>query len=260
MNIYYEPVNVNVWNMFEKVECEGHIEWFSALNSMSIGDIVLLHVGKQNPKYISGVYGVGVIVKGPYILNTIQANNKKVVDVRIDKISYTNPFITHDECRNFINQFRAAHKIDENHYSNILEIINKINEVPLSKDTKDAILTQLCFSDEEYHEGHTITVNVNKYERNLSARNKCIEFHGSKCKICGMDFGKRYGALGEGFIHVHHLKPLHTIGKDYTVDYKNDLIPVCPNCHAMIHRINNVEYLTVNQIKEILSNAIEANL
>lgn len=107
--------------------------------------------------------------------------------------------------------------------------------------------------DERYHEGHTITSTVNKYERSSIARMKCVEYHGSKCLICGMDFGKKYGALGEGFIHVHHLKPLHTIGQDYIVDYKKDLIPVCPNCHAMIHRIENGENMTAEEIKEILN-------
>jgi predicted HNH restriction endonuclease len=108
------------------------------------------------------------------------------------------------------------------------------------------------FNDEDYHEGHIITVNVNRYERSSIARDNCIAFHGSKCKICELDFGEVYGDIGEGFIHVHHLKPLHTIAKDYIVDYKKDLIPVCPNCHAMIHRIKNAQDMTIEQIKEVL--------
>ena len=51
MNIYFEPVNVNQWNMFEKVKDIGHIEPFLATKSMQIGDIVVLHVGQQNAKY-----------------------------------------------------------------------------------------------------------------------------------------------------------------------------------------------------------------
>jgi len=52
-----------------------------------------------------------------------------------------------------------------------------------------------------------------------------------------MNFAKIYGKLGKGFIHVHHLKPIATRkGKTYTLDPKKDLIPVCPNCHAMLHR------------------------
>jgi 5-methylcytosine-specific restriction protein A len=35
---------------------------------------------------------------------------------------------------------------------------------------------------------------------------------------------------------VHHVVPLSSIGKEYVVNPKTDLVPVCPNCHAMIHR------------------------
>ncbi|MEE1291245.1 MAG: HNH endonuclease [Spirochaetota bacterium] len=103
--------------------------------------------------------------------------------------------------------------------------------------------------NESYHEGHIINAIVNKYERSSIARMKCIEYYGSSCIICGINFGKKYGSLGEGFIHIHHLRPLHTIGKDYIVDYKKDLVPVCPNCHAMIHRIENGENLTIEELK-----------
>ena len=50
------------------------------------------------------------------------------------------------------------------------------------------------------------------------------------------DFASVYGPLGEGFIHVHHSVPIGTIKEEYKIDPKTDLTPVCPNCHAMIHR------------------------
>lgn len=104
----------------------------------------------------------------------------------------------------------------------------------------------------QYHEGHVRSVKVNIYERSSIARGKCIAYHGSACVICGLNFGERYGDLGEGFIHVHHLKPLHSIRQDYVVDYKNDLVPVCPNCHAMIHRIPQGEEMDVDALRAIL--------
>ena len=102
--------------------------------------------------------------------------------------------------------------------------------------------------EESFHEGHVKTVTVNKYERSGIARRKCIEFHGSSCLICGLNFKERYGDIGDGFIHVHHLRPLHTIGEDYVVDYKEDLIPVCPNCHAMIHRIPDGDEMSLDEL------------
>lgn len=49
---YFEPVNVNQWNMFEKVKNIGHIEPFLATAAMNVGDTMLLHVGSQNKKYV----------------------------------------------------------------------------------------------------------------------------------------------------------------------------------------------------------------
>jgi 5-methylcytosine-specific restriction enzyme A len=84
-------------------------------------------------------------------------------------------------------------------------------------------------------EGRTYAVLVNLYERSSSARDACIQHHGTNCKVCDLDFSSVYGDSMEGFIHVHHLKPLSEIGEKYKVNPIEDLIPVCPNCHAVIH-------------------------
>ena len=47
---------------------------------------------------------------------------------------------------------------------------------------------------ETYSEGAKKQVLINAYERNPIARNKCILIHGSKCVICGFDFGDYYGS------------------------------------------------------------------
>nr|WP_252739038.1 HNH endonuclease [Colwellia sp. D2M02] len=84
-------------------------------------------------------------------------------------------------------------------------------------------------------EGAKRTIQVNKYERNKKARLACIEHHGSRCKVCDIDFGEIYGNEFYGYIHVHHLTPVSEVNSRYEVDPKNDLIPLCPNCHAVIH-------------------------
>ncbi len=90
-------------------------------------------------------------------------------------------------------------------------------------------------------EGAKKQVYVNSYERNSSARERCIKHYGARCIICGFDFEEVYGKVGKDVIHVHHLKPLHEIGETYRVDPINDLRPVCPNCHVIIHK-NNPPY------------------
>ncbi|HEV2130080.1 MAG TPA: HNH endonuclease [Longimicrobiaceae bacterium] len=57
-----------------------------------------------------------------------------------------------------------------------------------------------------------------------------------RCAVCGLDLAERYGEAARGLIHVHHLVPIAEIGSDYSVDPIADLRPVCPNCHAVIHR------------------------
>ena len=85
-------------------------------------------------------------------------------------------------------------------------------------------------------EGAVVSVRTNAHERNPAARAACIAHHGCRCAACDLDFGEAYGALGEGFIHVHHIEPLGDAEGERIVDPVRDLVPVCPNCHAMLHR------------------------
>jgi 5-methylcytosine-specific restriction protein A len=65
--------------------------------------------------------------------------------------------------------------------------------------------------------------------------------------VCSFDFEKFYGSIGEKYIHVHHKISLSEIKKEYKLDPINDLVPVCPNCHAIIHKTRPA--LTVEQLK-----------
>lgn len=97
-------------------------------------------------------------------------------------------------------------------------------------------------------EGGKKTVKLNHYERNPKSRKRCIEKYGYKCVVCGFDFYATYGEIGRNFIHIHHLKPLSELGgeKEVAVD---DLRPVCPNCHAMLHRKKKGVY-SISELKK----------
>lgn len=86
-----------------------------------------------------------------------------------------------------------------------------------------------------YSEGSYSRIEVNRYERDRQARLACIAAHGNRCVICGFSFGAFYGPDAEGYIHVHHVRPLSEVGGNYIVDPIEDLQPVCPNCHAILH-------------------------
>jgi len=113
---------------------------------------------------------------------------------------------------------------------------------------KTNIFPEEILAPEKYFEGASKTVSVNTYERNTSARKKCIEHYGLKCTVCSFEFEKVYGDFGKGYIHVHHLIPLSQIGEEYSLDPIKDLRPICPNCHAIIHRTQ--PHLTIEQIKQ----------
>jgi HNH endonuclease len=89
--------------------------------------------------------------------------------------------------------------------------------------------------EEKLFEGTERRVIATIDERNPAARKRCIDHHGATCCVCAFDFAAVYGEIAQGFIHVHHVKPMSEIGEKYSVDPIKDLVPVCPNCHAVIH-------------------------
>lgn len=103
--------------------------------------------------------------------------------------------------------------------------------------TRDQELFPDEVSDEvEFVEGTSRRISVNAYERNPQARAACLKHFGAVCQVCDMDFKSKYGEVGAGFMHVHHKRPLAMLKANYKVNPLKDLVPVCPNCHAILHR------------------------
>ena len=102
----------------------------------------------------------------------------------------------------------------------------------------------------EIPEGAKTQVMVNRYERHPEARRRCLDHFGYECQVCGLRFEERYGELGREFMQVHHKLPLSEIADpdNYTVNPLEDLVPVCPNCHAMLHRPAGTT-LTVEELR-----------
>lgn len=108
-----------------------------------------------------------------------------------------------------------------------------------------------------YKEGAEQRILSKRYERNKLNRELCLLNKGYKCSICGFDFEESYGTIGRHFIHVHHVIPVSQIGADYIIDPIKDLIPVCPNCHAMLHR-KDPPYLP-EELKKIVKTERDKN-
>jgi|SRR5690606_16483920 len=109
--------------------------------------------------------------------------------------------------------------------------------------------------NEKLYEGAKQLITVNKYERSKKAREKCLEYHGYNCKVCNLLLEEKYGDLGYKYIHVHHLKKIADIGKEYIINPIKDLVPICPNCHSMIHKSNPM--ISIEELKaKIINNEI----
>lgn len=151
----------------------------------------------------------------------------------------------------------------------VRDILNRLSQTVLAKSYRNncgtALRAYLRFlarvqsefsypeeisTPEIYVEGAKKQIIVNSYERDSKARNKAIEIHGLDCIVCSMNFESIYGVIGIGFIHVHHLIPLHAIDDTYQVNPEKDLVPVCPNCHAMLLRSKNPP--TIEQLKDTM--------
>jgi hypothetical protein len=103
-------------------------------------------------------------------------------------------------------------------------------------------------------EGNAVQIVINAYERNPENRRRCKELHGTVCCICGFDFRPAYGEIFDGMIHVHHLRPLAEVGVEHPVDPEADLRPVCPNCHAVLHR--RVPAYSIEEVQGFLAGRV----
>lgn len=79
-------------------------------------------------------------------------------------------------------------------------------------------------------------ISMEVRRRNLRARELCLAANSPPtCRVCGLDFAQIYGAEFSECLHVHHLNPMAMALGQRDVDPAIDLVPVCPNCHAVIH-------------------------
>ena len=78
----------------------------------------------------------------------------------------------------------------------------------------------------------------------------CLHYNGYRCQGCGYKMSELYGEVAERIIHVHHLKPVSKLPPGYEIDPINELVPLCPNCHTVVHA--RKQPLTIKQLKRAL--------
>lgn len=141
----------------------------------------------------------------------------------------------------------GVRKIDEDTYQKIISLANL---EPVS-ETKTVLSAQDNQSFESGVEGKPSLQVSTKYERDPKLRKNAILIHGYTCAACGFNFEEFYGEYAKGFIHIHHIEPLFSAGEKI-VNPETDLVPLCANCHAIIHRKRD-KTLTVDELKNMIN-------
>lgn len=213
----------------------------------------LVHIGMPAYMYRTGTKGRGFMASGyvvspPYVTSHFSGDDKQQtsVDVIFDTIfdPASDPLLMLDEINslfpdtdpipNFLHSGVVLRDATANRVHKVwLNHVRVINGNGIEFDSIPA-------SDAEYFfaEGALRQLSVNAHERSGKARNHAIAIHGTECCVCGISFERVYGEIGKGFIHIHHLDPIANAATNRQVDSRRDLVPVCPNCHVMLHRRN----------------------
>lgn len=166
---------------------------------------------------------------------SITTNTEKIVD-RL-----------YQACTVYAKSINATNYIEGSDLFQLLDTISPTYTISIADEEP---LAEEIKSSSVHYEGAKRQVTVNAYERNSAARKQSIAYYGYSCSVCGMNFESLYGEIGRDFIHVHHLQPLSELEKVYQVDPIADLRPVCPNCHAMLHK--RKPPFTIEELRRIM--------
>lgn len=251
----------NLEQIIDKIEHAGHVtEKWSVISHRKIqtGDRAFLMRLGEEPK---GIMGAGFVSSLPFLSKHWSGEDKLVKRVMIDFETILNPEKEPILKLAILKQGNLASINWTPQFSGIeisQEVTDELEAVWFDFLTTQDIRNNPFRETEQdeqkvYTEGTPTQVLVTKYERNPFARKTCIDHYGLSCSVCDFNFENKYGELGKNFIHVHHLKQVAGIGKEYKIDPINDLRPICPNCHAMIHK--RKEPYRISEIKEKINAA-----
>lgn len=250
--------NSKIYDHSSSFEHHGFIDWKQGKTKFKVGDIIYIYCTRPLMMLQYKCVVKNVDLNSSQIRDDIQYWYNKEEYLK----SLDGKFMTLKLIEQVSNNEMKLVNLKENGLKAApqgpIKLINKTLQDYIDKYFNDNFQTdffpgELKESDTEY-EGAKKTVTVNKYERSSKARENAIHHHGVNCQICNLNFETLYGEIGKNFIHIHHIIPIHQIAKNYKIDYKNDLIPVCPNCHSMLHRKVNGTEPTIEELKKMLRN------
>ena len=258
MKYWIAPSNDHMFRIAEALTANnGMVDWRE--DKFSIGDVVFMY--KTKPEQCIR-YKMEVVQTN---LNADQILEQEAFWADLDTY-YSGLYSSYSRLKlleQYADDVLTLSGLHEHGYNGIPQSVRECKDTALidwllhpQKDTaNDTCEVDYTAEDSRFYEGALVTVKANRYERNPKARQQCVDKKGYQCQVCGRDFEATYGEIGKNFIHVHHLTPISSIGKEYELNVDTDLVPVCPNCHYMLHR-KEPPY-TIEELRQIMHEAEE---
>lgn len=219
------------------------------------------HEGTGVPKKIQKYWRVDHMKPRENMQIILQHNGKNYnATMRCDNLKRTR-LIWQSDFRNIIHerymelaiQYQNEEEVDtapRMHFVRIGEnkyIVNFVDVV----EVENSRVKETSPQKVSYTEGRIYYIYSKKYERDPRIRKEAMDYHGYKCKVCGFEFEKKYGEIGQGYIEIHHLNPLYVNSEEVSVDIEKDLAPLCSNCHRMVHRKRN-RVVAIDELKQMI--------
>lgn len=254
MKYWIVPSNDSTFRISDAIKAQdGLVDWRT--DKLSEGDIVFIY--KTDPE--KRVHYKMEVVKAKMIFEEAMEQESYWTDKELYYSGFISFYARLKLIEEYTDDVLSLHNLQEHGYQGVPRSVREIKDVslldyllhPHQIVNDEAYDVDYPEDNEKLYEGALITVKANKYERNQKARKECVAKKGYHCLVCGRDFESTYGEIGRGFIHVHHLTPISSIGQEYELNVDTDLAPVCPNCHYMLHR-KNPPY-TIEELKDILA-------
>ena len=255
MRYWIVPSNDNTFRIGDAIAAQdGMADWRT--DKFSVGDIVFIY--KTNPE--KRIHYKMEVIKVKMIFDEAFEQEAFWTDKDQYYVGITSFYARFKLLEEYTDDILSLHHLHEHGYEGIPRSVRECKDEglidfllhPHQMVNEDVYDVDYPEDDEKLYEGALVTVKANKYERNQKARRECVAKKGYQCLVCGRDFEATYGEIGKNFIHVHHLTPISTIGKEYELNVDTDLVPVCPNCHRVIHK-NSITADKIPLLKQQIS-------
>ncbi|WP_437790212.1 HNH endonuclease [Macrococcoides caseolyticum] len=253
MKYWIVPCNIKSFDLIGAFKSLKYIDWKQSKNlkSANVGDIVLIYVSAPYSciKYVCRIMGINkpkttiddsaFVINGEYYIDYGNHMELELLnDLKESSISLKDLQV---------NGMKGAVQGPRSLKGELLDFVLSNLPTTVEKTQSEEYMVESVI----YKEGKIMQQYGTKYERNQKLRKKAIEIHGVTCKCCGFNYEEVYGEIGKEFIEIHHIKPMYSIKEEIIVDPTTDLVPLCSNCHKMVHR-KKEQPLTIEELKQTI--------